>query len=243
MAQIRAKANRHRLGPKSSLLLSIGGAQTLKSPLVRAGCQQARPVEFPPLMTGLRHRRRSTVSKRAGTRMVQEEKKSRSQTRGFPGVGVSCLDRRRVLSAPNERVVCVSLAGTCVKCGKGVYGADNACQALDSLYHTRCFTCVSCGEYPIVPHSPPPHAHGSSVLPPESSKAVKEPRGRNESVFTSNTSKVHVERRAYNIPVPAGRTLRNKDFYNVNGSVYCKEDYMVRVAFVSGVAASIPRRG
>ncbi|KAM9575289.1 LIM domain-containing protein 1 isoform 2-T2 [Guaruba guarouba] len=34
--------------------------------------------------------------------------------------------------------------GTCVKCSKGVYGANQACQAMGNLYHDACFTCGAC---------------------------------------------------------------------------------------------------
>ncbi|RLW11711.1 hypothetical protein DV515_00001757 [Chloebia gouldiae] len=33
---------------------------------------------------------------------------------------------------------------TCVKCSKGVYGANQACQAMGNLYHDSCFTCGAC---------------------------------------------------------------------------------------------------
>ncbi|XP_048366661.1 LIM domain-containing protein 1 [Sphaerodactylus townsendi] len=34
--------------------------------------------------------------------------------------------------------------GSCVKCNKGVYGANQACQAMGNLYHDGCFTCGAC---------------------------------------------------------------------------------------------------
>lgn len=37
--------------------------------------------------------------------------------------------------------------GTCVKCNKEVYGANQACQAMGNLYHDNCFTCSACSKH------------------------------------------------------------------------------------------------
>ncbi|KAI1242919.1 hypothetical protein IHE44_0000478 [Lamprotornis superbus] len=103
-------------------------------------------------------------------------------------------------------------SSTCVKCSKGVYGANQACQAMGNLYHDSCFTCGACSEYPWPGLKARPGAvnvEGTQEKLPVSSdfcpSAMQIPQG---------------------VPRCLGRKLRGKAFYFVNGKVFCEEDFL-----------------
>ena len=48
------------------------------------------------------------------------------------------------------RVLYCVFSGQCFSCNERVMGANEACQAMGNLYHTKCFVCSSCGKYIIV---------------------------------------------------------------------------------------------
>ncbi|XP_042293696.1 Wilms tumor protein 1-interacting protein [Sceloporus undulatus] len=112
-----------------------------------------------------RRRRRRAKRARAGGRGLQGRREAGpTRPEGSSRPWPSALEKELLQQSPKNKG---PYFGICVKCGKGVYGASQACQAMGNLYHTNCFTCSSCG-----------------------------------------------------------RRLRGKAFYNVNGKVYCEEDFL-----------------
>ncbi|KAA0702876.1 LIM domain-containing protein 1 [Triplophysa tibetana] len=53
--------------------------------------------------------------------------------------GLNVAARERILAQSKKKLLC-----SCVRCNKAVYGANQACQAMGSLYHDSCFTCSAC---------------------------------------------------------------------------------------------------
>ncbi|PVD20459.1 hypothetical protein C0Q70_18615 [Pomacea canaliculata] len=121
---------------------------------------QSQPVQTGPPLTRAHTQGKTPVRLIAPVQGVQVQSTPSQSSSGGKGLswqitpprGVGPSEAEKKLAALTQQledeldqVPQGEYFGQCYTCGEKVTGASEACQAMGNLYHTRCFTCCSCG--------------------------------------------------------------------------------------------------